>query len=133
MRWMIPVSASVLVGAAVLLLWNGAAPSQTAPAAKIDMRVLYAGDVGTARQKEFKELLGQYFTQVDTADVSKLQVADTAKCDVLIVDAEKKDGGESALDVPQLKLPDNFSKPTISLGVMGGLFTERRGLKIGYL
>jgi hypothetical protein len=60
-----------------------------------------------------------------------LTAADVKNYDVLLLDAEA--GEKSALEVPNITLPDDFSKPTVTIGVMGGLFTSRRGLKTGYM
>lgn len=131
MRWVLPL---MVVGVLMLLfLGSRNAPGQAVPAAKIEARILYAGDVGTARQKEFVEFLRTYFTQVDTTDIAILQARDAEKCDVLLLDAEARKTGTSALDVPRLVLPQDFSKPTVTIGVMGGLFAGSHGLKTGYL
>ncbi len=133
MRRMIVLMVAGLVLSALLFLVPRTAPCQTLPGPKIDAKILYAGNVGTARQKEFVEFLRTYFTQVDTADITKFQARDAAKCDILLIDAEAKAGGADALDVPPLTLPDTFSKPTVTIGVMGGLFCANRRLKTGYL
>ena len=130
---MIPLVVLCLLVAFLVLWWPALSPAQTAPAAKIELKILFAGTPGTARQKEFVEFLQAHFTQVDTADVAKLRAQDADKCDVLLIDAAAKAGAANALDVPRLSLPDNFSKPTVTIGVMGGLFTSGRGLKTGYL
>lgn len=122
-----------VVGAMVLLLWIGQAPTLSAPPVKITARILYAGNVGTARQKEFVDFLSLYFTEVGTTDITRLQAREADDYDVLLIDAEAKQGGSSSLDVPNLTLPETFSKPTVTIGVMGGLFSNRRHLKTGYL
>jgi hypothetical protein len=137
MKRVLTLIGAFLVGALLLLLLPQPAQSQTAPQAKITAKILYAcnynGNVSSARAKEFVDLLKTYFTDVGTVDVTKLQARDADAYDVLLVDAEAKGDGASALDVPNLTLPDNFSKPTVTIGVMGGLFTSRRGLLTGYL
>ena len=133
MKRMLFLIGACLLGVALLSFLPGQSQPQTAPQPKIQARILYAGNVGTARQKEFVDFLKTYFTQVSTADITKFQARDADACDVLLIDAQAKEGGTSALDVPSLTLPDNFSKPTITIGVMGGLFASRRGLLTGYL
>ena len=131
-----------VLGALALLFMPGQAQSQTAPQAgapqaKIAAKILYTcnynGNIGSARQKEFVDLLKTYFTEVGTADVTKFQARDADGYDVVIIDAEANGDAASALDVPNLTLPDDFSKPTVTVGVMGGLFTSSRGLLTGYL
>jgi hypothetical protein len=109
--------------------------SPSAPQPKIALKLLYAtnfpNNMSTPRTKEYVEFLKTYFTNVDAIDIAKLKPNDAAPYDVLLIDAEP--GEKSVLDVPQLDLPQDFSKPTLTLGVMGGLFTSNRGLKTGYL
>ena len=117
-------------------LWLTFAYSQTPPPPKekIDLKILYAGTPNSPRESEFRDFLRDYFKQVDTTDVTKLQAKDVEPYDVLLVDAQPKERTDAdPFGVPKLTLPDKFSKPTVSISVIGSFFTGSRGLKTGYL
>ena len=96
---------------AVLTLTGASIADESA--SKLDVRVLYAGDLESPRTKDFARLLERAFTRVATIDGRKLS-ADTARdFDVVIVDsASDKDVERPAVAA----LRTDFTKPAILVG-----------------
>lgn len=98
------------------------------PSEKIPLRVLYAGHPGSPRETEFLTFLKQYFRQVTTADLAQFAPKDAAESDVVLLDYDG-DGFKA----PRPALPNDYARPTVHLGVAGGLLASQLGLKTGYL
>jgi hypothetical protein len=113
--------------ACVAAIWCGCVLAADAPA-KIALRVLYAGAPSSQRQGEFVELLAKYFTEVTTTDINEFTPDAARESDVVILDNE---GHAKTEDPPDL--PQDYARPTITMGVIGSYFGARRGLKTGYL
>jgi len=111
----------------IIVLSTPAAPGSAAPAGKIELRILYAGHHGTVREKEFVEFLGRYFTAVKTSDLVQFNPQDAQDSDVVLLDYDATD-----LKTPRPTLPDSYARPTITIGIAGGLLSGQRGLKTGY-
>jgi len=102
---------------------------------KIPLKILYVGLVNTERQKDFVSFLSNNFTEVKTANLYAFKEEQTNNSDVIILD---KDGiqwagrgdGKPLMDFP---VSDQYSRPTISLGIPGAFWTDRMRLKTGYM
>jgi hypothetical protein len=117
----------LVVVACVAAMWFGCTLAADAPA-KLALKVLYAGAPGSQRQAEFVELLAKYFTEVKTTDINEFTPDAARESDVVILDNE---GHAKTEDPPDL--PQDYSRATITMGVIGSYFGARRGLKTGYL
>lgn len=104
-----------------------------APKGKIDLRILYAGMPGTARQKDFVSFLSKHFVAVKSVDFSTFTEEQAAGSDVVILD---KDGIQWASrggnPLSNLRLPETYTRATLSLGIPGSFLYDRMGLKPGY-
>jgi hypothetical protein len=129
----------------VLLLATLAAwlPAQEGPATKPDraqlgaaseLRILYAGKPGDPRETRFVGFLGQWFAKVDSIDLESL-TQDAAKgYDVVVADWTRLYvDGKANLSLPKHELRDDYSKPTILIGAVGGSITRTCGSKLDWL
>jgi hypothetical protein len=125
--------------AAVILLGGAAAPA----AEPIHLKVLYAGNPGSDREKDFVAFLGQHFAKVTPTDLAKLDAAAAKGHDVVIIDwtsiyPRDKDGkidnkaGELKMP-PRPKLGPDYAKATVLIGAAGGTVREERPIKIDWL
>ena len=117
---------------AVVLLagtWSRA-QSQSAPAATevSKLRILYAGHPDSDREKDFVAFLQQHFDTVRTGNLKAFTEADTQGFDVTLLDW---DWNELRPYCPRLSA--NFARPTITLGVPGGVICSQWNLKTGYM
>ena len=94
------------------------------------MRVLYAGHPDSAREKDFVEFLGKYFTQVQAGDLATFSDKSANGFDVAILDYDGD--GVEALHAPRPKLSQNYAHATVTVGVAGGLIGNQLRLKTGY-
>jgi hypothetical protein len=124
-------SRTVLLGlaAAGLILSGGSqtTSSQSAPAEKIAVKVLYAGHPGSAREKEFLTFLRKYFTEVQTGDLAKFTGSSADAFDVAILDYDG-DGFRA----PRPSLSPDYARATVAVGVAGAMIGSRLRLKTGY-
>jgi hypothetical protein len=117
-------------------------PSMLA-AEKVEIGVLYAGNPGSARAKDFVSFLGQHFTEVRETNFEKFQPAEAKGSDVVIFDwtsiyPRDKDGkverNLSGLHSPKPpRLSADFARPAILIGAAGGQLAQTRKLKIDWL
>ena len=77
---------------------------------------------------DFLQLLRAHFRQVDTADLATFNGSQAAKDDVVLLDY---DG--DVFKAPRPKLAADYSRPTVTLGVPGGMICMVLGLKSGYM
>jgi hypothetical protein len=115
-----------------------AASGQTASAAeKIDLKVLYAGNPGSPRAKDFVSFLGRHFARVAETNYEKFKPQAARGFDVVIFDwtsigARDKDG--ISLPSPMSpKLSRDFDRPAVLIGAAGGSVAEQLRLKINWL
>ncbi len=108
----------------------GTAAEEPAPPEKIAMHILYAGHPGSAREKDFAEFLGKYFTQVQTGDLATFGDRSADGFDVAILDYDGD--GMDAFHAPRPKLSQNYTHATVTVGVIGGLLGSQLRLKTGY-
>ncbi|MGD1002868.1 MAG: hypothetical protein ABSA67_19430 [Candidatus Brocadiia bacterium] len=111
---------AALAGVAVMCI-SGMARAE-APE-KISLSILYAGKPESARANDFARFLREHFTKVEVMDAAKFDPAQTAGCDVVILDYDS---------AAKLKLPPDYSKPTLLQGVNGAHVGSSLGLRLGY-
>jgi len=93
-----------------------------------NLRLLYAGHPGSAREADFVNFLKQYFTAVDTGDLSVFKESDAAGFDVVLFDYDG-DGFKA----PRPNLSRDYARSTVALGVVGAFMCDSLGLKSGYV
>lgn len=101
---------------------------QAAAGDTLPLRILYVGHPGSAREADFLAFLKQHFRQVETANLRGFRGQEARDADVVLLDY---DG--NGFKAPRPKLPDSYARPTVTIGVAGGLWASRRGLKTGYM
>jgi hypothetical protein len=124
---------------ATLMFWN----SVVLAAEPINLKVLYAGNTGSDRAKDFVSFLEKHFAKVGSADFGKFREADAKDYDVVLFDwtsiyPRNKEGkiDNSAGNItmpPAPNLSPDFTKPTILIGAAGGQVAGTRQLKINWL
>jgi hypothetical protein len=101
---------------------------------KIPLKILYVGLVNTERQKDFVSFLSDNFQEVKTADLYAFKEEQTNDSDVIILD---KDGiqwaGRGGKPLWDLRVSNQYSRPTISMGIPGAFWTSGMRLKTGYM
>jgi hypothetical protein len=109
----------------------------------IALKVLYAGNPGSDRDKDFTTFLGKSFAKVGSTDYRTFKEDDAKGYDVVILDwtsiyprdnQGKLKPGSSGLNSPNApKLSTTFDRPTILIGAAGGFATMQSQLKINWL
>jgi hypothetical protein len=110
----------------VLLMASAGARAQTAQ--KLNLSIFYAGHPDSAREADFVQFLGAHFTQVNSGDLAKFDGSQAAKSDVVLLDYDG-DGFQA----PRPMLSRDYSRPTVTIGVIGGFICGQLGLKTGYM
>lgn len=101
---------------------------------KIDLAVLYAGDPGAPRTKDWTEFLGGTFRRVDSVDLSRLSEETARGHDVVIVDWPTPYSAEGTFDMPETpRLTTGFTRPVILMGVAGGSLLRTLDIKLRWL
>ena len=95
---------------------------------QVSLRILYAGKPGSAREADFLTFLKQHVREVTTGDLAKFTSRETTDADVILFDYDG-DGFKA----PQPSLPADYARPTVTIGVAGGMLCSQRGLKTGYM
>ena len=124
---------------AILILANGGILAEE----PIKLKVLYAGNSGSDRAKDFAAFLEKHFAKVGSVDFGKFQEADAKDYDVVLFDwtsiyPRDKEGkiNNSAGSItmpPAPHLSPDFAKATILIGAAGGQVAGTRQLKINWL
>jgi hypothetical protein len=103
-----------------------------------DMRILYVGHAGSAREKDFVGFLSKHFGAVSKGDWAAFAESQCVGFDVTILDYDYD--GASALSLamsgtrlPRLNLSREFSHPVITVGYAGAITAKSLGLKTAYL
>jgi hypothetical protein len=110
---------------------------------RFGLDVLYAGNPGSEREKDFTTLLNRYFTKVSATDYRRFTAESAKGHDVVILDwtsiyprdehgkiAEKFDRLNSPDPIPQVT--ESYDRPTILIGAAGGWVAQRVRLKIDW-
>jgi hypothetical protein len=95
---------------------------------KLPLHILYVGHPEAERTSDFVSFLKEHFQEVDTADLGQFQPKQKLNADVVVVDYDG-DGFKA----PRFSIPTGYSKPTVTIGVVGGLICSQSGLKTGYM
>ncbi len=128
MRTLRTFSVILLLAVVILGLSLGDLFAKAEQREKIDLRILYAGHPGSAREKDFVTFLRDYFRIVRTGDLAEFKPPDAKDFDVVILDYDG-DGFKA----PTPYLPRTYTRPTVTVGVVGAFICDRVGLKTGYL
>lgn len=95
---------------------------------RIEMRILYVGHPGSEREKDFADFLTAHFKLVETGDLANFEENQAEQFDVTIFDY---DG--DPFKAPRPNISRNYSRATVTLGVVGALICDGQNLKPGYL
>jgi len=95
---------------------------------KSPLRIFYAGKPGSAREADFVAFLRQHFRHVSTGDLASFEAQQAADADVILLD---HDG--NGFKAPRPKLPTDYTRPTVTIGVAGAVFCDYLRLKTGYM
>ena len=87
--------------------------------------MLFAGDPGTERTKDFLAFLGQHFSQVRFADIKKHTRAGSAGHDVIILDSAN-------FRTKTREFSRDDGRPTILVGTFGGMLGMRWKLRTNW-
>jgi hypothetical protein len=109
----------------------------------IDLKVLYAGNPGSDREKDFKTFLEDHFAKVGTTDYEKFTEGEAKSYDVVIFDwtsiYPRDEHGKIPQQLSELKSPTppqlapEFGRPAILIGAAGGSMAGPLKLKIDWL
>jgi hypothetical protein len=102
--------------------------TETGPAGKIALRILYAGLPNTERAKDFVDFLSSHFQHVETTDYKTFTGRQAADFDVAIVDY---DG--TSTKAPHLRISPQYTRATVTIGAAGAFLCSDLSLKTGYL
>jgi outer membrane lipoprotein-sorting protein len=95
---------------------------------KINLRILYAGLLGTDRAKDFIGFLSEHFEKVETTDYNTFTGNESIDFDVAIIDYDGKD-----TSAPRSNISRQYTRATVTMGVPGAFLCSRLSLKTGYL
>lgn len=95
---------------------------------KENLRILYVSNPDSTRAKDFVNFLSKHFAAVQTGDLKTFREADSEGFDVTILDYDG-DGFKA----PRPQISPNFSRPVVTVGVIGAHICDSLSLKTGYL
>lgn len=110
---------------------------------KINLKVLYAGNPGSPRAKDFVAFLGRHFARVGATDYEKFKPEEAKDFDVVVFDwtsiyprdesgkIAEKAGGLRSPKAP--RLPADFDRPAVLIGAAGADVAGPLRLKIDWL
>jgi hypothetical protein len=104
-----------------------AAPAVVAEESGKALRILYAGHPGSDRERDFVDFLSKHFGAVKTGDLQAFKDGDAQAFDVTILDYDG-DGFKA----PRPAITVAFSRPAVTIGVVGGFACDSLNLKTGY-
>jgi hypothetical protein len=102
---------------------------------KIPLKILYVGLVDTERQKDFVSFLSNNFTGVKSTNLYAFKEEQTKGSDVIILDKDGIQWAGRGDGKPLMNYPvsNQYTRPTISIGIPGAFWTDRMRLKTGYM
>jgi hypothetical protein len=100
---------------------------------KIDLAVLYAGSVDSARTDDFVALLARHFRRVGTTAYTTFRSEEAHGWDVVLLDCEIHPTAETIGLEKQPSLPVAYDRPTVLIGGGGAMVGDRLGLKLDWL
>jgi hypothetical protein len=95
---------------------------------KIDLKILYAGHPGSQREEALVTFLREHFAAVQTCDLEGFKEDQAEGFAVTVMDY---DG--DAFKAPRPRLSRDFSRPVMTVGVVGAFICGNLNLKMGYL
>ncbi|MDT8302711.1 MAG: hypothetical protein RQ760_14605 [Sedimentisphaerales bacterium] len=107
---------------------NISASGPTDMTEKIDLRILYAGQLDTDRAKDFVNFLSKHFKQVETSEYKTFTGDEAADFDVAVIDHDGLD-----TRAPRPKVSRQYTGATVTMGVPGAFICSNLSLKTGYL
>lgn len=119
----------LILTAWMILAMTGICCAQVTQPAKVDLRVYYAGHVGSQREAEFAGFLREHFREVKTGDLASFDGRQADGFDVVLMDHDG-DGFHTPCPLPTLS--DDYTRPTLTIGVAGAFICSQRHLKTGY-
>jgi len=101
---------------------------------KLPLKVLYAGNPGSDREKEFLDFLRPEFDKVAPASLKSFTPAEADGYDVVIMDWTSPLGAKGEFHMPPApQLPQDYARPTIMIGAAGGNIGNTLKLKLSWL
>jgi hypothetical protein len=116
----------VLYGGAIGVIALAGIASGAEKPAKIDLKILYAGNPASPRTDDFVKFLQTHFAVVEVGDLAGLKEEQARRFDVVVLDYDTQ-------EPPRPKFTDGYSVPTVTVGAAGALIGNTNGLKTGYL
>jgi hypothetical protein len=110
---------------------------------RFPVKVLYAGNPGSDREKDFKTFLAKQFVEVGATDYRKFKDGNAKGYDVVILDwtsiyprdeagkVLEKFNGLNSPD-PRPTISEVYDRPTILIGAAGGFVAQSLRLKIDW-
>jgi hypothetical protein len=99
------------------------------------LRVIYAGDPGTAETESFRKLLAEHVKSVTVIPVLDLAKADLSHTDVLVVGGQTMEKVEGKIHMqrgPKGITLNMLPIPTVLIGGMGARIADDLDLKLGW-
>jgi hypothetical protein len=117
------------VEAVCLLLLAGSALGSGQEQAQVDrsLKILYVGQPGSEREKDFVALLKKHFDVVRTGNLGAFKEADTQGFDVTLMDWDVNKSRRLKSD-----FTESFSRPMITLAFPGALICSQARLKLSH-
>jgi hypothetical protein len=115
---------AIFAGCAAMALSVGA---RAGTPRKIDLRVLYAGHPGSVREQDFFAFLSQHFSRVGPSDFAEFTLNSADGYDVVVMDYDGEGVGAFKTQLPTLA--QTYSRPTVNLGIAGGMICGKLALK----
>lgn len=106
-----------------LLLFVGLTSSLKAAEGLIAKRIIYLGNVGTARAKAFEDFLRGHFAEVTVADRSRFAPSSAKDADVVLLDWSGEDSDADTTDSP-LGPREEWATPTVLLDCAGPMLAR---------
>src|SRR5262249_10361438 len=107
---------------------------------RINLRVLYCGDPGSAREADFQSFLKQHFTSVALADGTAFKEEQAKDADVVIFDWSNAYDGKGGIDQKKWQrmrsaptLSEKFARLTVLTVARGATVAQKLKLKIDWL
>ena len=119
----------VVAACLTIFTWAVLRYGQEPPQLNRGLKILYAGQPGSDREKDFVGFLKKYFDVVQTGNLQVFKETDTQGFDVTLLDW---DWNLLSPKPPCPMVSPSFSRPVVTIGVPGGYMCERWHLKTGY-
>jgi hypothetical protein len=123
------------MAATLLALVLGALATQQPAAEKLPLSILYAGNAGTPYSAAWEKFLGEHAARVHFVEGGKLQRADLAGFDLLVIDGEVTVKGEQLSlksEKVGLVLDELQGFPVVLMGGQGGFVSDDLKLKTSW-